>query len=225
MSQNKPRDGSMMRALRSTAIGAGLMAMLGIGLAGWGVAHYLGEADDRKRLVSQLNSLSLQVGSMNRDLIQAQDYHQRFDWWRDAGVIGTFSKTHAIDRFERIVRDSQVPVRSYALAGLRPVRHADDMPLITYSLGRHELVFEALPLHEEQLTGLLHALDRSLTGLAVVEGCAIDRQAALLTTAEVERGQVPRLRARCSINWYVFSDAQTNTPMAMDASAELVESR
>lgn len=205
---------AMLRELRPALLGAGAVALAGLGLIAQGASVYYNGAAERRDDVSAMMQTGRQVSELERDRRLAHAFDGRFTGWRDIGAIGVFDKAREIDVFEATIRGQAAPVRSYALGAFTPVPVSYNLPTSRYVLGRHELVFDALPLHEGQIIDLLGALQRGLGGLSIIEGCSVQRPVGEAGTGASPDEGIARLRMRCSVNWYVFSDTQSSAGAA-----------
>ncbi|MEZ5738537.1 MAG: hypothetical protein R3E68_03075 [Burkholderiaceae bacterium] len=200
----KINDTPVRHALRPTMISAGLLTALGLCLAGYGVYVYMVSKSDRDEIVRATNHTRAQLSQKQFDLQQARDYRARYDALHASGVIGPFAKTDSLDRFEALVKAHPVPLRTYAMGGRLPANVSNPMAFQRYVPSRHEMIFEAEPLHEQALISLTNQLENALPGLTALESCSITRAEAN-AIGNLETLRLPRLTARCKINWYVFA--------------------
>lgn len=197
--------GRYARELRATLAGAALVGVLGLGLTIHGASNLKNEHDRRAQTVADSMASQARVVRLQSDLDAVQRLWPRFERMLEDRIVGRLPKTVTLDRFEQVVRDSGVPLLGYALNGRVPLEIPGIGGFERYEPARHELVFETAPLHEEELVGLTAMLDRSLDGLHALEGCELTRDLAADIDAPHLAG-VPRLKAVCTIQWYVFAE-------------------
>lgn len=131
----------------------------------------------------------------NRDDLVA--YGPRYHALQAGGGIGVFDKPRALDGFEQAARPFGDQLRDYSLAAQAPAQA--DVPgasaLQHHDLYRHQLSFDARPVHEEAFVAMLSTLQRRTPGTAAIESCELGRA----------QGAGPaELSAHCTMNWYSF---------------------
>jgi len=202
-------------ALRTAMLGAGLLAAVGLALGIYGVKNYLGQVAFHHGEVEHLYQLRSDVKLRERQLLQATELLPAFERLQQRGVIGALGKTLEADRFEKTAAGHPANVRSFAMGALDPIAAPADLTFSALQLGRHELTFTAHPRHEVHLLRLLSELSSELGGLSLLRSCDLTRSLGVERGAQQnEDGSAVaaqgEIRARCAIDWYVFSPATEN---------------
>ncbi|MEZ5651509.1 MAG: hypothetical protein R3E87_13290 [Burkholderiaceae bacterium] len=186
----------------------GVIAAVGAGLIGLGMLQFQREAERRDEIMTAARASQASLRRLEANLDTMSEKYPAFDSLKARGIIGDLPKTMTLDRFESLLARSGVPLLNYSLGGRLPVDLNGISGFNLYDPGQHEMRFETSPLHEERLIHLTDELDRSLGGLHSFEGCTLTRNDSRgIEQAMTQR--VPRLSARCTINWFVF--AQRNS--------------
>ena len=194
--------------LRPALLGAGVLLAVALLAGGWAFTRW-----DGYQQALQMARQALSAALQERSAAQADaqllarvgaDYQSL----GARGVIETsekFSRIEAIDRFEAALR-ADGSVERYALERAQSLPEGVVPNLQQLAVVRHSLTFDATPLHEEEFLRLWQRIDAGVGGLRAIEQCNLQR---VLDGAasDVTGSAVPRLRARCTLNWYVFSAA------------------
>lgn len=216
--QSSTETSGMLGSLRSSLLGAGALALLGLVLGGYAITNYLGQVAFHYSEIEHLKQLRTDVNLRQRQLTESTELLPDFELLQEQGVIGALAKTLEADRFEQLVADHPANVLSFAMGAVDPIAAPSDLMFSTLSLGRHELSFTAEPRHEVHLLRLLDQLPSALGGLSLLRSCDITRSIGVRTGARATEeangiNTQGDIRARCAIDWYVFGPSAV-TPLA-----------
>lgn len=217
-------DGSTAQALKPTLLATGIVVAIGLLLALGAGLRYYDKIESRRHDIALFKQSQQQIIGLTRDvenLVVALPTYQQL---QNQGAIGRFAKTLEIDRFEETVTDHPSRVSSFSLGAFETLLAPVDLPLSRLSLGRHELTFDARPLHEIHLLDLLDDLKQVLGGLPLLKGCTISRTVVSTMSTEHQTDSTSALttkplRARCAIDWYLFDTELNFQDAAIDINA------
>lgn len=216
-----------VRLLRSALLGAAALLLVTLLAGAWALVRWdsyqqavrvaqlaLTAAIQERRAAQADAKLLARVGAD----FQALETRGAVESVDSVGAVQSkFNRIDALDRFEAAAR-TQGGIERYALERAQPLPEGLVPHLQQLALVKHSLSFEAAPLHEEEFLGLWKRIDAGVGGLHAIEQCALQRVldgAAL----EVTGSAVPRLRARCTLNWFVFSPASEVAQLNMQGGA------
>lgn len=213
----------MLAALRSTILGAGALALLGLILGGYAITNYLGQVAFHYGEIQHLGQLRADVRLKQRQLSESTELLPDFQRLQAQGAIGALAKTLEADRFEQLVVNHPANILSFAMGAVDPIAAPADLMFSTLGLGRHELSFTAEPRHEVHLLRLLNQLPAALGGLSLLRSCDITKSIGVRTgarsTESISSANTQGdIRARCAIDWYVFGASAITPPGGLDLS-------
>ncbi|MGB7183223.1 MAG: hypothetical protein WA888_12710 [Burkholderiaceae bacterium] len=197
--------------LKPTLIGALVLTLVGcaaFGYAWWrfDTAREVRENDGRNLLTEMAR-----VDRMRETLRQATLFSPRFEALEASGVVGDFPKARTLDRFESSLRAQGISVHGFSLGVEQPTDPLNAHDFRQFSPGRFELTFSADVLHERQFGQMAAAVKNALSGLSTMEACSLTRDTSNSSLTVQSANSSPGLRARCTVNWYVFSPVKVDT--------------
>jgi len=197
-----------LRRLRVAIGGCALLLSVAAVLAAlaWdrtGDLERLAEDERRTRLSNRamLDEMRAQADRLRR-------FAARHEALAGAG-LGGFSATHEVDRLDRIADALGGPagpaIDSYVLRARVPVPESLDTGMTGHRVSMQPLEFESTLPHEDAFLQVWTALAEGLGGLRGIEACTLGLAGAWPARSDGAEGlSAPRLKARCTLQWYVL---------------------
>ncbi|MEC5399995.1 hypothetical protein [Uliginosibacterium sp. H1] len=146
-------------------------------------------------------SIRTRLADTQRDEAIIRATIQRFETWRQHGLIGTERRLDWADHLRAVRDDRRLPRLIYELMPQRPLRRADNTPVSSdqYNLQSSRMRLDLGLLHEGDLLRVLDDLQGRRDVLVVPRACRLER--ALSAARSNPREVPPALDAHCELDW------------------------
>jgi hypothetical protein len=170
--------------------------------------HFLDDAQQSHRTAqNKLTSAQNNLRTATDDRQNMASYAHEYSILMKRNVIGDEQRLDWIDGLERLRRRNLVMHFTYSIAPQDPYQPPVPLDTGNFELKRSEMSLTFELLHEGQLIKFFDALNASINGWFMLDGCSITR--ADNTANSGLPGTVPQLRAECTGGWLTLKNRNT----------------
>ena len=169
--------------------------------------HFIGEAlRTHNAAQHKLTQARHNLSTATDDRQNMASYAQEYSMLLKRNVIGSERRLDWIDGLERLRRRNLVMRFTYSISPQQPYKSPVALETGNFEPMRSNMSLTFALLHEGQLIKFFDALNASIDGWFILDGCSVTRTE---NTSGNAPGTVPQLRAECKGGWLTLKNRNT----------------